>query len=166
MTNIKIRRTRPGHWRQSIPTELDPVSMTKQEFKDDCDVKSVMQRWAQTGVLDHTRVSPPTYGDTTLTPASYQEALEISRLVENEFNALDPETRAEYDNDPAAYLEHLEQQAHEREIEPEPEAPPTADSAIPTPEELIDPEPTGEPANSSHPNERPTPAAVRDQSST
>lgn len=84
--------------------------MTKQSFKEDCDINTIMERYTRTGVLpDNTRQSA--FGDFVDAP-SFQEALDIVRYSNEQFEALPAKVREEFQNDPGRFLAFAEDEAN------------------------------------------------------
>lgn len=79
--------------------------LTKDSFKDECDINLIMERYAQTGAVPGAR-GPGQYGDFSSVP-DYQSALERVRVAQGIFNSLDAEVRLECMNDPAVFLEKV-----------------------------------------------------------
>ncbi|WNK12908.1 MAG: internal scaffolding protein [Microvirus sp.] len=89
---------------QEIP---EGKSLTQQQFKDECDVNSIMRRYMQTGVITHTDSRSGVYADITELPASYQEALDVVRYANEAFMQLDAQVRNKFNNDPQAMIDFL-----------------------------------------------------------
>lgn len=95
----------------------DPVALVfpddgraKQEFAEECDINTIMARYAKTGTVP-TNVGQPFYGDFADLP-SFQEAHEIIRLAEEAFMSLPATVRREFDNDPGAFVRFAEDEAN------------------------------------------------------
>lgn len=58
---------RRNYYHLSWPRVIQPVglepSATKQEFKDQCDINSILRRYQRTGALDHYAKFSPEYGE-------------------------------------------------------------------------------------------------------
>ena len=77
--------------------------VTKQSDLKDTDINSIMKRFERTGQLPDMIVKTPRYGDFSEVP-TYQEALEIVTLANDQFLNLDVDVRNRFDNDPAKFL--------------------------------------------------------------
>lgn len=77
--------------------------LTKQADMKDADINNIMKRFERTGILPDLIVRDGRYGDFSSVP-DYQEALEIVRLADEQFNNLDANIRNRFDNDPAKFL--------------------------------------------------------------
>lgn len=76
---------------------------TKQEFKEECDLNVLMKRYERTGVLPTARIGNPMYVDAADLP-SYQESLKIVRDAHESFEALPSRVRAQFENNPEAFV--------------------------------------------------------------
>lgn len=79
---------------------------TVQYFKDECDINQIMAKYQETGVIEHLTKRQGGYGDVSAA-TSYQEALELVEQAEREFSELPSSLRAKLDNDPARFLEWI-----------------------------------------------------------
>lgn len=78
-------------------------SMTKQEFKEECDINTIVRRFGLTGELP-TGVQAPTYGDFEFV-GDYKSAVEMVMASEDAFMKFPAEVRARFENDPQQLLE-------------------------------------------------------------
>lgn len=76
--------------------------VTKESFKDQCDIDKIIERIARTGVApDQVQKK---YGDYSNVP-DYQSALQIVVNAQAQFNSLDAHVRNRFNNDPGIFLE-------------------------------------------------------------
>jgi len=90
--------------RLDVVTVLDPVSMTKQSFANECDINNIMKRYEKDGVLNHLNTFQGNYGDFT-GAVEYHEAMGIVARADQMFMTLPAEIRAKFGNDPGAFVE-------------------------------------------------------------
>ena len=90
--------------RKSTSLKFTDPSMTKQSFKDECDINNIVSRFAKTGVLDHEALVKPKFGD-FLGVSDYQTALNQVLEAEEAFDALPAKLRARFENQPGEFLE-------------------------------------------------------------
>lgn len=83
-------------------------SRTKQEPKDECNINSIMARYAQTGIIDHVAAVQPIYEDVAGISVDYQEALRIVENAQVAFDALPSALRKELDNNPANLVSFIQ----------------------------------------------------------
>lgn len=122
---------RPLPWRISIRSAYDCYtdkdsrvfgldfsgqdSMTCQSFKDECDVNRIVSSFEKTGVIPHGNTSSPMYGDFS-TSFDYKEALELVMHAEESFASLPANVRLRFQNDPAAFLDFVNDPANSDEL--------------------------------------------------
>lgn len=80
------------------------VSMTKQEFKDECDINKLMARYRHSSLIPHVNRYRGSYEDVT-GAVSFQEAQEVLARANDAFMSLPSDIRARFDNDPGLFLE-------------------------------------------------------------
>lgn len=88
----------------SRPVVFTQPTMTQQHFRDECDVNSIMKRYAQTGILPQAQgaifADVAEYGD-------YREMLHKIMEVDSAFALLPSGTRAMFQNDPSLVYEFI-----------------------------------------------------------
>jgi len=77
--------------------------VTKQADLKDTDINVLFKRFEKTGQLPDMILKNGRYGDYSAVP-DYQEAVNIVRTAEEQFAALDANTRNRFENDPAKFL--------------------------------------------------------------
>lgn len=96
--------------RSAYNYDMDPVSRVtalyclddsraQQQFKDECDINTIVRRFGLTGELPE-NVRMPVEGDFTAV-TDYQTALNLIIAADEGFMQLPAEVRAEFNNDPA-----------------------------------------------------------------
>lgn len=78
----------------------------KQSFKAECDINTIMAKFIQTGVLDFVAKHEGRYGDCT--GLDFQVAQQIIADASSMFQDLPAQVRARFENDPAQFLEFME----------------------------------------------------------
>jgi phage internal scaffolding protein len=91
----------------------DP-SRTKQSFKEECDINTILKRFNVTGQLP---VGPlqPQYGDFSGV-FDYQTALNAVIAAQESFNALPATLRNRFANDPAAFVDFCSDESNREEM--------------------------------------------------
>lgn len=84
---------------------LEP-SMTQQQYRDECDINHLMDRYMKTGELPVHRKTGY-FIDVSETPESYHAAMDLVLQADDAFNLLPAQTRARFQNDPAQLLGFL-----------------------------------------------------------
>lgn len=82
-------------------------SMTKQAHKDECDINLIIRKYDKTGVLTHVNRALATYGDFSAVH-SFQEAHNSVMAAAASFADLPAKIRKEFDNDPAKFLDFID----------------------------------------------------------
>jgi len=110
-----------------------PPSMTQQQFKEECDINTIVQRFGVTGQLPVT-TRMPSYGDFSGV-SSYQDALNLVRASGEAFMGLASGVRSRFDNDPGKLLAFLADEANRDEavklglVGPPPSAKPSSEAS-------------------------------------
>ena len=109
--------------------------ITKQEFKDECDVVRIMRRYREGSAMPSFASRLPVYADVASVP-DFLEAQQLVRDAEEQFASLPAEVRSRFGHDPVQLLAFLNDQANDDEarrlglVEPVPEkAPPKEEGA-------------------------------------
>ena len=86
-------------------TVVDPEmpTRTKGYFKDTCDVNKILERYYETGVVEHVQTHGGTYGECT--SVDFKEAMDTVTRAQEMFDDLPAKARAEFNNDPAKFLD-------------------------------------------------------------
>lgn len=82
-------------------TENDE-DQAKQEFKDECDINTILKRFNITGQLP-ADVRMPTFGDFTGV-GTFHDAVNAIALANEAFDEMPADVRARFGNDPAAFV--------------------------------------------------------------
>lgn len=91
----------------------DHPSLTRQEFKAECDINNIMRKYFRTGMLTHVNKYEGQYGDC---PAvDFQEALNIVQRGGEMFAELPAKVRARFENDPAQFLAFVDDEDNREE---------------------------------------------------
>lgn len=90
-------------------------SRTKQSFKQECDINTIMAKYEKTGVIEHTKSFAGHYGDFS-DIKSYQEALDAVIAAEEMFMGLPAQARAKFANDPGKFLDFVEDPSNVEEM--------------------------------------------------
>lgn len=101
--------------KQKIQKTFVGEGRTKQSFKNECDINQILARFKRTGVLDFQQKMQPQYGDCT--GIEFQEAQFIIAKANGMFAALPAHLRARFDNDPAKFLNFVNDKRNKNEAE-------------------------------------------------
>lgn len=89
-------------------------TLTKQSFKDDCDVNVILKRFETTGILPEA-TSSPQFGDFADVD-DYQSALHKVMAAEDAFMSLDAKLRLRFENDPVRFVDFVSNPANNAEL--------------------------------------------------
>ncbi|WNK13987.1 MAG: internal scaffolding protein [Microvirus sp.] len=80
-------------------------SLTKQSFKDECDIQTIMAKFQRTGLLDFVNKRAPHYGD--VTGINFDDAMQ--RVIQGRefFADLPSSLRDQFDNSPGEFFEFI-----------------------------------------------------------
>lgn len=95
-----------GIWRGGrfrVTSDPKGTSMTKQEFVDECDINNIMAQYQKTGMVNHVSRFQGRYEDVT-GAVPFHEAQNIVLAATDAFMSVPSSVRAEFDNDPGAFL--------------------------------------------------------------
>lgn len=87
-----------------VLTEMRGPSKTRQEFTEECDVNTIMDRYMKTSVFPFKEPGPPVYYDFVGMP-DLQNALADLHRADDAFMQLPAKVRKEFDNDPVRFVE-------------------------------------------------------------
>lgn len=126
-----------------VYAKMTKPSMTKQSFKDECNINKIMARFEKTGAIDHYAKYAPTYGDAS--PLELMDAQQIIINAETMFSELPSNIRKRFHNSPEEFLEFVQDESNivemrklglaKSEAPPEPPIPETPPTPPETPTE-------------------------------
>lgn len=93
----------------------EDTTLTQQEFRDECDINNIMQKYRETGDLPNLINNQPQYADFS-TPLDFHDAMEVVAKAKEQFAALDAHTREKFDNDPGRFLEFATNEKNAEEM--------------------------------------------------
>lgn len=106
--------------RERVQIRFDDPSLTRQEFKDECDLGMILKRFQATPegrqALSSAQGFAETcqFGDVSAVP-DFRAARDAVIAANQRFMALPPIVRRRFDNDPAAFLDFMQNPANESE---------------------------------------------------
>lgn len=88
------------------PYKTSGESMTKQSFKDECDINNILKKYQKTGLLNHVNQHKGDYTDLTQN-VDYHTAQNMIIQAQNSFNSLPSSIRLKFNNDPGQFLDFV-----------------------------------------------------------
>ena len=92
---------------ERVLAPVDGVSRTRQEFKAECDINTIMRQYSQTGVLSHVNRAEPRFMDFSNVP-DLATSLSFLMQADEAFMSLPAVVRREFDNDARKFVEFAE----------------------------------------------------------
>ncbi|WNK12446.1 MAG: internal scaffolding protein [Microvirus sp.] len=89
-----------------ISITFPTLGRTKQSFKDECDINTIMAQYMRTGILDNLNKRPPRYIDAS--GIEFQASMQLIADAKQAFSALPSQLRDRFHNDPARFLHFLD----------------------------------------------------------
>lgn len=118
-------------------SDFEP-SKTRQEFVEECDINTIMERYEASGAISHVNRAEPVYLDTTLYPG-LQGAMDAFREASYAFAQLPARVRKEFDNDPQRFVDFAVDPKNLDQMRDWGLAPPAAVSDAPVRVEVVSP---------------------------
>lgn len=100
MYNQCIRRDK------KVRKTFEKPSLTKQSFKEECDVNNILKKFAKTGLIEHVNRFSGDYGNYT-SVQDYQTSLNQIMSANEMFESLPSKVRARFGNNPAEFLDFV-----------------------------------------------------------
>lgn len=111
---VKLSRFRTAYSpRVSVSLSFSGAGRTKQSFRDECDINTIMARYMATGVLPMPNQLEARYAD--VTGIDYQNAMEVVADARSMFENLPSKIRDRFQNDPAQLLEFVHNEVNHAE---------------------------------------------------
>ena len=95
-----------------VQLSFPEASRTKQSFKKECDVNNIVAKFRRTGLMDHVKRHQGFYDDFT-NLQGYHQALNTVMSAQWMFDSLPADIRAQFNNDPASFLEFAQDPANQ-----------------------------------------------------
>lgn len=89
------------------------LGRTKPEFKSECEIQNILNRYAKTGAVN-VNLASPRYGDFS-SVGDYQQALNLMINAESMFSSLPADIRKKFSNDPVEFLEFVNNEENREE---------------------------------------------------
>jgi len=90
-------------------------TMTKQSFKDECDINNIMKKYEKNGLIDHLNNTRGEYGD-FIGFSDYQTSLNEIKAADEAFATIPAAIRARFNNNPSEFLEFVQDEKNADEM--------------------------------------------------
>jgi len=84
--------------------------LTEQNHKDETDINQIVRKYNKTGLIDHLNQFEKQYGD--MTGYDYQDAMNTVAAANTMFEGLPSAIRNKFDNDPAKFINFVDDEAN------------------------------------------------------
>jgi len=86
----------------------------QQQFKDDCDINTIMRKFQKTKAMDHVTIHGADYGFAS--PLTLQESLNTVIKAQEMFDDLPSSLRKRFDHSPSVFLEFVQDENNKAEM--------------------------------------------------
>lgn len=109
-----VKKRKPGTTaRQQL--HMYGSTVTQQAGKDACDINQIMARFVKTGVMDHVREHGPEYGFAS--SDTFNDSMQIVAKANSMFEDLPSQIRTKFENDPAKFLDFVQDEKNQEEMQ-------------------------------------------------
>lgn len=123
----------------------DQPSLTRQEFKAECDINTIMDRYEKSGAFSHVNRAQPIYMDCTQFP-DLRGAMDTMRVAGEAFAMLPAKVRREFDNDAQKFVDYARDPANLKQMREWGLADPEKPAPLPIEVKVVNPAPAPAPA--------------------
>lgn len=102
--------------REKTRVHFEDESLTQQHHTETVDIHNILKKYKQTGVIQHVAQYKGSYGDFASAP-DFQTAQNIIAQADSMFETVPAHIRADFDNDPAKFLEFMQNNENIEAIE-------------------------------------------------
>ena len=111
--NHYFRHNYGPHVRIQLNCPEQPFGRTKQSFKDECDINTILSRFQRTGLLEFVNERHAQYGD--VSSIDFQDSLNTVIEAQAMFDDLPAAWRKRFNNDPAQLLDFVQDPGNREE---------------------------------------------------
>jgi len=95
--------------------KITEPSLTKQSFSKECNINNIMAKYQKTGAIDHVNKNEASYGYATSN--DFTASMEIVAKGQTMFNELPSSIRTKFENDPAKFLDFVQDKDNLKEMQ-------------------------------------------------
>lgn len=100
--------------RKRVQINFAKKGRTKQSFADECDINQIMAKYQKTGAIAHVNQHGANYGDCT--GQDFFESMLLIKTAQDMFDGLPSSIRTRFANDPAQFLDFVQDANNEEEM--------------------------------------------------
>lgn len=86
--------------------KVDPITLTQQQFKDECDINTILAKYQKTRAYTHANNHQPNYG--YVTSNDFRESMEIVTNAQEMFDELPSSIRNKFRNNPEEFMDFVQ----------------------------------------------------------
>ena len=90
-------------------------SLTKQSFTKECNINTILAKYQKTGAIDHVNKNQGSYGYAS--SDDFTASMEIVARGQTMFNELPSSIRTKFENDPAKFLDFVQDDKNKKEMQ-------------------------------------------------
>jgi len=98
-----------------VGIKFTDVSLTKQSFTKECDINNILKKYQKTGAIDHVNKHEASYGYAS--SDDFTASMAIVAKGETMFNDLPSSIRNKFENDPAQFLDFVQDEKNIKEMQ-------------------------------------------------
>lgn len=106
---LRVHCQRPGRQDE----DGKPIYFTEQNHKKECDINNIIKKYDKTGLISHISRFEAKFGD--LTGLDFKTMQDAVKGAQSSFNALPPDIRNRFENDPGKLLAFMEDPKNRQE---------------------------------------------------
>lgn len=111
MSNLKKQRlARRGR----VTIKFTEPTLTKQSFKDECNINLIMAKYQKSGAITHLQNHEGSYGFASA--VDFTESMQIVTKANSMFADLPSSIRTKFENEPAKFLEFVQNPENAKEL--------------------------------------------------
>ena len=114
MNSTTVNFTRHNQPTKRVQITFPPKGRTKQSFKDECDINKILAKYQKTGAIAHVNKHGAEYGFAT--SLDFTGAMLLIKQAQNMFDGLPSSIRNRFANDPAQFLDFVQDANNEKEM--------------------------------------------------
>lgn len=109
-TGVEFRKP---YTQLSVGIDCSADGLTKQSFRDECDINGIMSRYVATGMLEHVNERAGVFED--FSGFDFAQSMNVVAKANEMFAALPAQIRKRFQNDPVAFVEFVQDESNRDE---------------------------------------------------
>ena len=101
--------------KKKVGITFEEPSLTKKSFANECDINKILKKYQKTGAIDHLNKNEVSYGFAT--SDDFTASMEIVQRGQTMFEELPSSIRTKFENDPAQFLDFVQDENNLEEMQ-------------------------------------------------